>query len=273
MEKFSCKLLPIGLMMAIVLVFLNSCNDDDTEPVFTTVSDIEGNVYRTVVIGGQEWMAENLRVSRYNNGDLIPTGLSNEDWGETTEGAYAIYPHEGGSWDDDPVEDINSDDEMLAAYGILYNWYAVDDERGLCPDGWSVPGDDDWSQLVTYLMEQYGLHNHWGISDIDGAGNALKSCRQVNSPRGGSCNTSKNPRWNAHSTHHGMDEFGLSLLPGGSRTQWGDFFLIGISGYWWSADEHSTNFAWSREASMDVGNISQYFPHKSSGFSIRCIKD
>lgn len=257
----------IGLLSATLF----SCSDDDPEPGFATVTDVDGNAYHVVTIGFSEWTVENLRVRRYNNGDPIPTGLRDDEWENTTEGAYAIYPHEGGPAQED-VEGINSDEDMVSAYGKLYNWFAVEDARGLCPEGWSVPTDDDWTQLVDYLMEKYGLHNNWGLSGIDGVGNALKSCRQVNSPLGGSCNTIRHPRWSMHYSHYGMNMVGLSLLPGGTRIPSGYFFLLGKFGYWWSADEHSTNYAWSREASKDTGNISRYFPDKSSGLSVRCIR-
>lgn len=266
----------MGYLLAVIAMglFVNlGCSEED-EPApdnhidYGSVTDIDGNVYKTVVIGEQEWMAENLRVARYNNEDDIPGGLSDENWENTTDGAYSIYDHQ-----EENADGINSSEEMASAYGKLYNWYAVGDARGLCPEGWSVPSDDDWTQLVDYLEDEYDLHNHWGISDIDGVGNALKSCRQSNSPLGGACNTSTHPRWNSHETHYGMDDFGFSFLPGGSRIPSGNFFLLGETGYWWSADEHSTNYAWSREVSHDIGNISRYFPDKSNAFSIRCIRN
>jgi len=126
-------------------------DNDDPEP--GTVTDIDGNVYQTVIIGNQEWITENLRVTKYNNGDDIPTGLNDSEWQNTTQGAYAIYPHDGGETEDD-VEGINSDEEMIGAYGMLYNWYSVDDERGLCPAGWSIPSDEDWTQLINYAIDQ-----------------------------------------------------------------------------------------------------------------------
>ncbi|MDR4987475.1 MAG: fibrobacter succinogenes major paralogous domain-containing protein [Bacteroidales bacterium] len=260
---------PLALISMSLFVIVG-CSDEDLAPDnqidYGSVTDIEGNEYKTVVIGDQEWMAENLRVTRYNNGDAIPGGLNDTEWENTASGAYAVYPHTG-------ISGLGSDEEVLGAYGVLYNWFAVDDERGLCPAGWRVPGDEDWTQLVDSLVKKYNLHNYWAISDIDGAGNALKSCRQANSPLGGSCNTSGHPRWNAHDTHYGMNLVGLSLLPGGNRIPSGQFFMLGTTGYWWSADEHSTIYAWAREASNDVGNISSYFPHKSSGLSICCVRE
>ena len=110
-----------------------------TSLAFSTVTDIDGNVYETVVIGDQLWMAENLKVTHYNNGEDIPTGLNSEstgDWPNTIEGAYAIYYDEQSN---------------LEIYGNLYNWYAIDDERGVCPDGWHVPSDEEWTILMDYL--------------------------------------------------------------------------------------------------------------------------
>ena len=102
---------------------------------FGTVTDIDGNVYETVVIGGQLWMAENLKVTHYNEGSEIPTGYSDFEWDElddTETGAYAVY---------------NDDLSNADTYGNIYNWYAVDDSRGVCPVGWHVPTDDEIKEL------------------------------------------------------------------------------------------------------------------------------
>ncbi len=226
--------------------------------------DIDDNVYQTVIIGNQEWMAQNLRVSKYNNGDAIPTELSGDEWYYTTQGAYAVFDH---NFPD--AEGINSPEEMLAAYGKLYNWYAVDDPRGLCPEGWSVPGDDDWTRLVDYIVSQ-GFPNE--MNHPSGAGNALKSCRQVNSPEGGECDTSEHPRWEADNTHFGFDTFGFSAYPGGYRSTSGNFFNLGKWGPWWSSTEDSSSFAWFRDVSL-FGNVYRGKTSKSYGFSLRCVKD
>lgn len=225
------------------------------EPGDGTVTDIDGNVYQTVIIGNQEWMAENLRVTRYNNEDNIPTDLSNAAWSSTTSGAYAIY---------------NNNTNMLQAYGRLYNWYAVDDPRGLCPEGWSVPSDADWTALVDYVVSE-GFPNE--SNNPNGAANALKSCRQVNSPLGGACNTSTHPRWDSHGTHYGSDEFGFSALPGGRRVANGNYFSIGETGRWWSSSEDSPTSAWLRGMSSSDGDVSRNNPNKRVGFSIRCFRD
>ncbi len=233
--------------------------DHQVEP--GTVTDIDGNVYQTVIIGNQEWMAENLRVTRYNNGDDIPTGLSNAEWSGTTSGAYAIYPN--GS-----ISGLDSDAEVVAAYGKLYNWYAVADSRGLCPIDWSVPSDADWTALVDYVVSQ-GFPNS---TVTNGAGNALKSCRQVGSPLGGNCNTSTHPRWDSDGTHHGFDEFGFSALPGGYRWSDGSFGDVGSFGIWWSATEYSGTYAWERGVGSGYGGVGRYGYDKRNGFSVRCVK-
>ncbi len=242
---------------------------DVYEPEPGTVTDIDGNVYQTVIIGDQEWMAENLRVTRYNNEDDIPTGLSDTEWENATDGAYTLYPHDGGYTEDD-VEGINSDEEMVEAHGKLYNWYAVDDPRGLCPEGWHVPSDADWTQLVDYVVDQ-GYPQE--CDNPNGAGNALKSCRQVNSPLGRDCDTSEHPRWNANETHYGFDEFGFSAVPGGGLDTGGLYYGIGGGGYWWSSTEASSSSAWARYMGRGYGDVLRGSNGKRDGFSVRCIRD
>ena len=227
-----------------------------------TVTDIDGNVYQTVIIGEQEWMTENLRVTRYNNGEDIPSGLSNTEWSNTTEGAYAIYPH--GS-----IDGLDSDAEVVSAYGKLYNWYAVDDERKLCPEGWSVPGDDDWNQLVNYVVSQ-GFPND---NVVGGAGNALKSCRQVNSPEGGDCDTSEHPRWNPDDNQYGVNAFGFSALPGGVRWDSGNFSTVGIDGRWWRATDSNDANAWGWIIYNSHGGVYRGSNDKRRGFSVRCFRE
>ena len=100
------------------------------------VTDIDGNVYQTIQIGEQVWMAENLKVTHYRNGDAIPTGLSDLEWENLNSGAYAVYENNEGNAD---------------TYGYLYNWYAVDDSRNIAPEGWHVPTDEEWMELEMAL--------------------------------------------------------------------------------------------------------------------------
>ena len=105
----------------------------------TIITDIDGNVYETVEIGDQMWMKENLKVTHYNDGTEIPTGYSNSEWRLLSTPAYAVY---------------NDNESNSDSYGNLYNWFAVDDARGVCPDGWHVPTDDEYTELTDYLGGQ-----------------------------------------------------------------------------------------------------------------------
>lgn len=136
------------------------------EVSFTTLDgiiDIDGNVYPKVTIGTQTWMAENLKVSKYRNGDPLPTGLSNDQWKILTNGAYAVYENN---------ESNNN------TYGKLYNGYAVVDTRNLCPTGWHVPSSGEWNTLINFL----------GGSNV--AGGKLKSITGWDSPNTGATNES-----------------------------------------------------------------------------------
>ena len=201
-----------------------------------TVTDIDGNVYSTVEIGSQCWMAENLKVERYLNGDNIPTGLSDAAWQSTTSGAFAVY---------------NNDAANKATYGLLYNWFAVDDARGLCPTGWHVPTDGEWTQL-TY---------HLGGGSV--AGGQMKTTGTLEAGTG---------LWFAPNTS-ATNSSGFSGLPGGDRPISGAFFSQGLGGYWWSSSEYSTANAWYRLLYYYYGDAYRPNYYKQSGFSVRCLRD
>jgi uncharacterized protein (TIGR02145 family) len=208
-------------------------------PAFTcgtsTVSDVDGNNYNTVQIGTQCWTQSNLKVSKYRNGDNIPTGLSNTAWQNTTAGAYAIY-------NNNPVND--------GLYGKLYNHYAVMDTRGLCPTGWHVPTDGEWTTLETFL----------GGSSV--AGGALKSAATQPTPGG----------WFSPNTG-ATNSSGFSAGPGGLRTLNGAFNYVGYLGHWWSSSLSGTN-AWDRSLYRDYGLMSRNYTNlRSNGFSVRCLRD
>jgi uncharacterized protein (TIGR02145 family) len=141
------------VIIGVFLMFTNSCNnDDDITPQI--VADIDGNVYTTVTIGTQIWMVENLKVTRYRNGDLISNVTITTLWPNSTTGAYCWY---------------NNDINNKATYGALYNWYAVSDSRNIAPTGWHVATDSEWTQLIDYLggenvaggkLKEIGF-NHW----------------------------------------------------------------------------------------------------------------
>ena len=209
-----------------------------------SVTDVDGNNYETVTIGSQVWMKENLKVSKYRNGEAIPTNLSNTAWQNTTSGAYAIY-------DNIPVND--------SIYGKLYNWYAVADPRGLCPAGWHVPSDSEWKQLESYLGMPSGELDNSGLrGGAQNIGGKLKSTSNLwQSPNTGATNT-----------------VGFSAIPGAYRNIDGPYYGLGVDAVWWSSSVNGTNKAWSRLLTKGDGNSARFNYHlKTYGFSVRCLKD
>ncbi len=218
------------------------------------ITDIDGNTYNTVQIGNQCWMAENLKTTTYKNSTAIPNITDNTSWSNLSTDAYAWWDNDIG-W--------------KAIYGGLYNWYAVNNGN-LCPEGWSVPDDTDWTVLVDYVVSQ-GYPNNW--TNPTGAGNALKSCRQDGNPAGGDCNTTLHPRWNSHGAHHGFDAFGFSAFGGGIRNTNGSFHDMGGNGSWWTSTQISSTDAWMRYMYYNGADVGRQQNNKGHGFPVRCLKD
>ena len=216
-------------------------------PGSSVVTDIDGNTYNTVQIGDQCWMKENLRTTTYQNGTQIPNVADGDVWSNLTTGAYVWY---------------NNDISMKQTYGAMYNWYTTVDNNGLCPIGWHVPTNDEWIILIDFIGGTSSPH-----------GNELKSCRQVNSPLGGGCNTTEHPRWNEYYCHWGTDDYNFSGLPGGVRCFDGTFYFIGNYGVWWTSTESSSDDAWGHGLYFGYGHVGEYNDSKRRGFSVRCLRD
>jgi uncharacterized protein (TIGR02145 family) len=214
-------------------------------PGTPTVTDIDGNVYHTVQIGTQCWTQSNLKVSKYRNGDTIPTGLSNTAWENTTAGAYVIN-------NNDPLND--------GLYGKLYNHYAVVDSRGLCPTGWHVATDGEWNILVKYLDPNADtLCLHCWQSSV--AGGMLKSTITQPTPGG----------W-ATPNIGATNSSGFTAGPGGRMHPDGSFDPVGGNGSWWSSS-FSGLYAWNRNLHEFSGGIYKPNGLRTVGFSVRCLKD
>jgi len=216
-------------------------------PGTATVTDIDGNVYNTVQIGSQCWMKENLKTTTYKNNTPIPNVTDAINWSTLTTGAYVWY----GNyilWKE--------------PYGALYNWYSTTDANGLCPEGWHVPTDDEWNDLVNFIGGTDSPH-----------GNELKSCRCINSPMGGACNTTNHPRWDQQNNNFGTDYYGFSGLPGGGISYDGGPNEIGDTGFWWSSIAYSSGAAWYRGLYYSEGFVSVFYTDKVAGFSVRCLKN
>jgi uncharacterized protein (TIGR02145 family) len=195
-----------------------------------TVTDIDGNVYNTVKIGEQCWMKENLKTFRYNDGSFIPSGLSDTAWENATYGAYSTYSNN--------LRDVT--------YGKLYNGFAVTDSRKLCPAGWHVPSDSEWSTLENFL----------GGAAV--AGDKMKSTTGWNPP-------------NTQATN----ESGFSALPGGFRAWYGlCCFSVGIDGhFWWFSPDGVSPAIGYRNLENKSAKSSRSNGDKESGYSVRCIRD
>jgi uncharacterized protein (TIGR02145 family) len=199
---------------------------------YGSMTDQDGNTYKTIVIGTQEWMAENLKASHYRNGDLIPVVTNPNTWAGLSTGATCWYNNDSATYN--------------CPYGKLYNWYAAVDARNLCPAGWHVPTDAEWTTLGNYL-----------------GGDAIA---------GGKMKSTGTQYWQSPNTA-ADNSSGFSGLPGGYRANYGTFFDIGNYGFWWSSTEFDPNFAWYRYLDYGYGNVYIGYSYKLDGFSVCCLRD
>jgi uncharacterized protein (TIGR02145 family) len=226
-------------LAALLLVAISCKKENNTIQPDKISQDhmVEANdpgVQAYIGIGTQKWTTTNLNVSHYRNGDIIPQVKDSAQWAKLTTGAWCWY---------------NNDSATGAAYGKLYNWYAVNDPRGLAPTGWHVPSDAEWDTLNTRLGNN--------------AGGKLKDTGTVEAGTG---------LW--HVPNKGAtNRTGFTGLPGASRYGTGGFYSIGYYGYWWSSTEASTVFAWFRYLLNTNGRIGGNYDTKRDGLSVRCIKD
>ena len=197
-----------------------------------------GYDYTTVQIGDQCWFAENLRTELYANSDSIPANLINSVWQSTTSGAQMIYANSSGN---------------LEQYGRLYNWYAVNDERQVCPSGWHVPTDEQFKSLEMYLGMSESDANSTGWDRGTDEGAQLKA------------SASDSPSWN------GSNISGFHGLSGGQRFGGGDFGDDQY-GLWWSGTD-SSGSAWTRILSIYHQTVKRDVVPHNHGLSIRCLKD
>ena len=196
---------------------------------FSQVTDIDGNKYKTVTIGTQEWIVENLNVEHYRNGDPIPQVTDADEWSKLTTGAWCFYENKTSNG---------------KTYGKLYNWYAVNDPRGLAPKGWHIPSDAEWTKLTDYL----------GGGDV--AGGKLKAETLWESPNESATN-----------------ESGFTAFPGGFRRGIGSFDGVGLYDCFWSSSEYDDYFALCRELDYDYSGVYSDHDVKVSGMSCRCVRN
>jgi uncharacterized protein (TIGR02145 family) len=209
------------------------------------VRDVEGNVYKTVQIGGQLWMAENLNTTHYNNGEEILT--TERIVGEDT-------PRYQWSYD--------TKQKNAAIYGRLYTWYAVTDSRGVCPIDWHVPTNAEWTTLTDYL-----INNGYGYGgDGDDIAKSMASTKRWNTdPTAG----------NVGNDQASNNSSGFTALPGGSRYLGQDFVSLGDAGSWWASTENTGDLrmAYWLDIHNSLSNVQHNDYYKWFGFSVRCVKD
>lgn len=199
-----------------------------------SLSDIDGNCYKTVKYGLQEWIAGNLNVSHFKNGDSIPESRTNDEWvkaGSEGKPAWCYF---------------NNDPENGKMYGKLYNWYALNDPRGLAPENWEIPESRDWSKLVKNLL------------GIDVAGLKLKS----------------KTGWKSK---NGTNKIGFSALPGGYRNEKGEFKEMGAKCQYWAntvpVSVKKSNQIYSFVLNDFSAEAGYHKVEKEVGLSVRCMKD
>ena len=210
---------------ALSLAEINQNYDSFNKRIIEVLTNLD------VTIGSQIWTNPNLDVVTYRNGDIIPQVTDPTAWAALTTGAWCYY---------------NNDPANNTKYGKMYNWYAVNDIRGLAPIGYHVPTDAEWTVLTTYL----------GGTTV--AGSKMKEVGTTN--------------WNSPNT----DATNMSLftgLPGGNRDINGNYFDVGNYGNWWSSTEYNINTAWGRYLYNSSGNVQRTNYYKKDGLSVRLIKD
>jgi uncharacterized protein (TIGR02145 family) len=218
-------------------------------PGMPTVEDIDGNVYFTVQIGDQCWMASNLNTTKDAGGTVIIR--------------YC--------YDNDPDNCEN--------YGGLYTWNTImngsgsssnnpSGVQGICPYGWHLPSDAEWTELTDYLTNNYIDINSGNVA------NKLKSCRQIDSPLSGDCSTSAHPRWDSDNNNYGTNDFGFGALPGGYRSTSNTYYNKGFIAYWWSTTYGlPAGDRWARQMNYNSGSVTRYYENGSFMYSARCLKD
>ncbi len=221
----------VSISLCFGFILLSGCDPN-------AVTDIDGNVYNTVTIGSQVWMAENLKTTRYHDGSPIEyPGTDNAKWLTNTSGGYSWYDNDEAKYKD--------------TYGALYNWHAVNNAAGLCPSGWRVPSNDDWQLMFDFL----------GGDDV--AGGKMKSTGTIEEATG---------LWKSPNTG-ATNESGFSGLPAGIRLPAGWFDYLGGSTCLWSSSEINTLNAWGPALNSGTAGVFRGGGGKQLGFSVRCIKD
>ena len=210
-----------------------------------SLKDIDGNVYKTLTIGTQVWMAKNLKTTKFNDGTAIPLVTDNTAWEALTTPAYCWYN--------------NNKTANKNKYGALYNWFAVNTNK-LCPTGWHVPTNHDWGTLTVYLSK----------NGYDYGGSRSDIAKSMAATSGWLTDTTAGNVGNDQASNNSS---GFTALPSGYRVKDGSFGSVGYSGNWWSMEEDA-GFVWSCGMLYNYSVVHNFaYLDKQKGFSVRCLKD
>jgi uncharacterized protein (TIGR02145 family) len=210
----------------------------NTDLSYGTVTDIEGNIYKTVQIGNQVWMAENLKTTKYKDNIPIPLVTDNSAWKSRTTPGYCWY---------------NNEAEYKDLYGALYNWYTVKTEK-LCPIGWHVPSDAEWHQMILFLDPTAVL----GDTESSVAGNMIRET--------GITHWIKN--------EGATNEYGFTALPASERKETGVFDPVGLYAIWWTSTLYDATHPYLRALTAGYSAVGRApLSLRNCGYSVRCIKD
>jgi len=210
---------------------------------FVACTDADGNNYKVVKIGTQTWMAENLKTTKYNDGTSIPNETDNTAWAALLTPAYCSFSNSA---------------TYNNTYGALYNWYTLNTGK-LAPAGWHLATDAEWTILENYASANPGTSRT--------VAKALATTTQWKSFADRSSGSVTDVLTKNNST-------GFSASSGGCRLSSGTFYNLGYDGYWWTATEYDTSYAWSRVIDYNKSTVVKYSAYnKTSGYSVRCVKD
>jgi uncharacterized protein (TIGR02145 family) len=247
----------------LILLFTLSCKKDDSNNPADeiTVKDIDGNVYKTVTIGTQTWMAENLRTTRYNDSTLIQL-----PYGKSSSAIYGPFVC---------AYKYTTNSDTIKTYGRLYNWYALTANNGkLCPKGWHIPSDAEWTTLTNYLTANgYSYDGSTAATPAPGTTPENRIGKALASSTGWLSSAIEGSVGNTDFQNK-RNTTGFNAYPGGSRTDVGQFVQMGVGGFWWTSTENSTNSAsaYGRSLLNSYYSLNSGEANKMCGFSVRCVK-
>ena len=239
------------LIIGLFFLIISGCKKTvEPEPTLETgsVTDVDGRTYKTVKIGSQWWMSEDLKVTKYRDGSfipLVPPPPFDTTWSNYTTGAYSNNTDVGGN-----------------IIGIFYNHYAITDSIGIAPIGWHIPTDEEWKTLEQHLGMSSGDANNTGWRGTHEA----EKLKAVNGTLFG---------WANYGTVWPSNESGFNALAGGCRMFDGSWGTPGqySTGFWWTISTQDVNNAWYRYLDYKNADVFRYYGPKTYGFSVRCVKD